>query len=102
MSHPCGGRSSDRIAVDLVEADFEIGFNLVDIVEAEAGWGDPLRAARVLQDAEDVFVDIEQRLIRLGTDGSQAFAGLTDELRREIDLARLHLSRRGSNGRHGG
>src|SRR5689334_8171177 len=97
MSHPRWGRSADRIAVELVEADIEIGFNLVDLVETESGWGDPRRATRALQDAEEVFDDIERRLNRMGASESQVFAGLTGELRREIELARRHLSQNGRN-----
>ena len=33
MSHPRWGRSADRIAVELVEADIEIGFNAQYLVE---------------------------------------------------------------------
>lgn len=91
MRHPCGPGASARIPVELVEADFEIAFNLVDMAETEASLGDRARASRAIDDAEEVFRDIETRLLRLGTPGSQPFTPLVGELRREIDLALAHM-----------
>ena len=91
MLRPAGSRSSDRLYVDFLEADFEIGFNLVDLVESAVQGGDAPGAGRVLQDAEAVFRDIEERLVRLGDDPSRPFEALLGELRREMDLAKVHL-----------
>jgi hypothetical protein len=85
MSHPTGITKRDRLEVGFVEADVEIGFSLVDMAHAEFNRGDPLVATRVLEDAEDVFKDIEQRLDRLGSTEHGHFAALVVELRREID-----------------
>ena len=91
MSYLHGARSSGRIPLELVEADCEIGFSLVEIAEADSIRGDPDRAARVIADAERVFLDIEQRLAALPADERQCFAGLIGELRREIEMAREHM-----------
>jgi hypothetical protein len=85
MSHPVGFDKRDRIEVGFVEADVEIGFNLVDMAQAECERGNPLLATRVLEDAEDVFTDIQQRLDRLGPTETGHFGALVGELRREID-----------------
>ena len=84
MSHPYGPGAAERIPVELIEADFEIAFSLLDLAGADARL-----AARAIHDAEDVFRDIESRLQRLGVPGNQPFVPLVGELRRELDLARL-------------
>lgn len=95
MSHPLGSPMRDRIEVAFVEADVEIGFNLVDMAQGEHGRGNSLIADRVLEDAEDVFHDIELRLDRLGGSERGHFAALVGELRREIDEAK---ARKGPGG----
>jgi hypothetical protein len=92
MSHPVGSHVRNRIEVAFVEADVEIGFNLVDMAETERGRGNPFLAARVLEDAEDVFHDIQRRLDRLGVVERGHFEALVGELRREIDQAKAHNS----------
>lgn len=94
MSHPVGSLLRNRIEVGFVEADVEIGFNLVDLAETESGRGNASLASRVLQDAEDVFHDIEQRLQRVAPGDRGSFGPLVGELRREIDLAKLRNSSR--------
>ena len=79
MPHPYALGASARIPVELVEADFEIAFHLVDMA-------DP----RALRDAENVFRDIEARLRRMGAPANLPFTPLVDELRRELDLAHPH------------
>jgi len=89
---PCryGTNADHRIRVELVEADFEIGFNLVDLVESR-----PLEAMQLLSEAERVYADILARVQRLEASESVHFVPLVDELRREIDLAGAG---RGGNG----
>jgi len=93
MSHPVGHPLRDRIAVDLVEADVEAAFSLVDLAEAAVGQGNSVFAADALERAEEVFGDIEGRLAGLGAGARTPLAELAAELRREIDLAKLHHSR---------
>lgn len=66
-----------------MEADVEIGFNLVDMAESDSSL-----ATRALEDAEDVFEDIRCRLDRLGALERGHFTALVGELRRQIDVAR--------------
>ena len=90
MSHPINSAMRDRIEVGILEADVEMGFTLVDMAEAEWSGGDPSVASRVIENAEDVYRDIEQRLPRLGVLERVCFMALVGELRREIDVARGH------------
>jgi hypothetical protein len=92
MPHSCGSRFRRGIPVEFVEADVETGFSLVDLAEAEFDLGDTHSASRALQDAEDVFRDIQQRLLRMGTLESGPFGPLICELRRAIDQAKLHTA----------
>jgi hypothetical protein len=89
---PCRYRSTAdrRIPVEFVEADFEIGFSLIDLAESRQS-----DAARLLADAEDVYLDILARIKHLeSAESSQCsnFQPLVGELRRAIDLAQLRHS----------
>ncbi len=90
MSHPVGYPLRDRIGVHFVEADVEMAFNLVDMAETESELGNATLASQVIHSAEEVFSDIEQRLERLDEKARAPFTDLVGELRREIDLAKLH------------
>jgi hypothetical protein len=83
--------------VEFVEADVEIGFNLADMAAGELRLGNLPLAARVLQDAEDVFHDIVRRLERAADRDRESFGPLVEELRREIDLTARRV--RGSGAR---
>ena len=93
MPHPLGSPVRDRVSTQLVEADIEIGFNLVDMAETECDAGNSFAARRVLEDADCVLKDIEQRLQRLGLGERGSFEPLVREVRREIDLAKLRSER---------
>jgi hypothetical protein len=84
---PCryGSTPDHRVRVELVEADFEIGFSLVDLADAR-----PSEASRVLADAEEVYADIQARLTGLPSSEGDSFKPLATELRRAIDLALRH------------
>jgi hypothetical protein len=86
---PCryGASPEHRIMTELVEADFEIGFNLVDLAEET-----PDQAPRLLADAENVFADILARLKGLSSSEGESFVPLVTELRRAIDLASSHAA----------
>jgi hypothetical protein len=83
---PCryGSSPEHRVRVELVEADLEIGFNLVDLGECN-----PADSIRLLADAEQVYRDILGRLKRLQPSEECKFQPLVTELRRAIDLALL-------------
>lgn len=81
----------DRMRMRFAEADFEIGFSLVDMAEAEAILGNSARAARILNDADQVFLDIQQILCKLAIPDRGPFEPLLGELDRAIGLAKLHV-----------
>jgi len=91
MPHHQKGSVRDQISVQFAEADFEIGFSLVDIAEVESIYGNYARTARVLKDADEVFLDIQQILCRLRIPDRDPFLPLLGELHRAIDLAKLQL-----------
>jgi hypothetical protein len=84
MPCPYGSTAGRRIPVELVEADFEIGFSLIDLAHSH-----PRNASRILADAEAVYQDILARVRRLGAPESGSFQPLIGEFRRAIDLATL-------------
>jgi len=81
---PCryGTAPDHRVSVELVEADIEIGFCLVDLVESC-----PSDASRLVANAEEVYEDVVTRLTRLEPSEQSNFEPLVTELRRAIDLA---------------
>ena len=86
---PCryGTTAEQRVSVELVEADIEIGFCLVDLVESC-----PADAARLVANAEEVYEDALARITRLEPAEQSSFEPLVNELRRAIDLALPPLS----------
>ena len=83
---PCryGVPVSDRIPVEMIEADFEMAFCLIDMAETEYIRRDPSSVAGALHAAGDVLADIETRLTRLPLEMRPLFDSLLDELRKEI------------------
>uniref|UniRef100_Q01UE4 Uncharacterized protein n=1 Tax=Solibacter usitatus (strain Ellin6076) TaxID=234267 RepID=Q01UE4_SOLUE len=81
---PCryGCTPEHRVRIELVEADLEICFTLVDL----AGYS-PGESVRLLADAGRVYDEILARLKRLEPDEVSKFQPLVTELRRAIDLA---------------
>jgi hypothetical protein len=77
-----------RIGVEFVEADVQIGFDLVDLAQQESICGDSSLVARILDDAVGVLDDIGQRLTHLSNGDRASFGPLVAELRREVELAR--------------
>ena len=82
----------DRVRTQFAEADFEIAFNLVDIAEAESICGNYAQAARILSEADNVLLDIEEILRRMTIPDRGPFAPLLGELHRAIGLAKLHIA----------
>ena len=81
---PCryGATPEHRVRIELIEADLEIGFSLVDLA-----LGSPENSVRLLSDAGQVYDDILVRLKRLEPAEACSFQPLVAELRRAIDLA---------------
>ena len=88
MGNNWGFPLRNRIEVEFVEADVEIGFNLVDLAGQEFQSGHSLTATRVLHDADAVLHDIDQRLSLLSSADRECFRPLIEELRRELDAAK--------------
>ncbi len=84
MPHPIGRKVADKIAIQLIEANVEIGFALVDEAKAYHALCKPELRARALRDAEEVVADIERRLERLSGSESGPFHPLLIEIRNEI------------------
>lgn len=80
-------RASDRIQVELIEADVDIAFGLVDDALEEFRGGNALFARHALAEAEKVLTDIEERLRHLDAERSAPFGPLVDELRKSIRTA---------------
>jgi len=80
-------RAAERIRVELIEADVEIGFGLVDSALGELHAGNLPFARRALQDAEKVLIDIEECLQGLDAEQSRPFGLLVDELRKAVHAA---------------
>jgi hypothetical protein len=84
VPHPMRRKASDQVLIQLIEADVESGFGLVDEAKASRVRGNGQFSARALQAAEAIVVDIEQRLQKLGEDEAAAFLPLVEELREQI------------------
>ena len=67
--------------VELVEADIEIGFRLVDMLEC---W--PAETSRLVAALEDVYAEVLARVNRLQASEQDNFEPLVTELRRAINL----------------
>lgn len=84
MSHPIQGKLKDKLLVDLIEADVDMGFGLVDDAKAYKMSGQTELTSRALQNATTVLADIERRLCDVGEPASALFQPLIAELRNEI------------------
>ena len=84
VSHPVRGTARDKLQVELIEADVEIGFGLVDDARAYTASGQPELTARALQTAATVLADMERRLHEMGESASAPFQALIVGLREEI------------------
>ena len=73
--------------MDLIEADVDMAFGLVDDATDEFRDGNQLYAQRALEDARRALADIESRLSELGPDRRSPFGPLVDELRKSINQA---------------
>jgi hypothetical protein len=84
--------ASERISKELIEADFESAFSLVDMVHEFTEEGDLASTARALHEADDILLDIERRLQLIKSPDQQSFDGLMGELRRAIALAKSRVA----------
>ena len=87
MSQPMRRKVSEQVMVQLIEADVESGFGLVDEARAYRAQGNGQFSARALQEADVIVLDIEQRLAKLGDSEAAPFLLLVAELREQIAAA---------------
>jgi hypothetical protein len=90
MPQPNPRRVSDRILTELIEADIEIAFRLVDLAEDYVREGGLASAVRAIHDADEVLLDIRRRLDEMGSEKGWPFDTLLEEVRRAIALAKSH------------
>lgn len=84
LPYPMRRTVSEQVMVQLIEADVDIGFGLVDQAKAYRLQGNTQFSSRALEEANAVVADIERRLERLGQDEGAPFRALVEELRTEI------------------
>ena len=87
MFQPMRRKLSDQVMVQLIEADVESGFGLIDEAIAYSVEGNSQFSSRALQEAEAIVADIEQRLEQLGDSEAVPFLPLVAELRKQIAAA---------------
>lgn len=75
---------ADQISIQLIEADVDIGFALIDKAKACRVSGQPEFSLHALRDAVGILADIDRRLQRLGEPDRAPFLPLVAELSYEI------------------
>ena len=85
MAHPVRRKLADKILIQFLEADVDIGFGLVDEAKAYRASGQTEFSARAMQEAAQILVGIERQLQDLNDADSVPFLLLLVELRREIE-----------------
>jgi hypothetical protein len=89
MSQPYKRTIANHVLIELIEADVDTGFSLIDVAHGESCRGNLAFSAQALEQAEAMITDISHRLAQLGPEESAPFQPLIEELRREIESARL-------------
>lgn len=77
-------KAGDRVLIQLLEADVDIGFGLVDETRACCESGQREFSSRALHNALEIVGDIERRLQQLNESEAKSFFPLLDELRKQI------------------
>jgi hypothetical protein len=85
-------RAFDRVRVELIEADVDMAFSLVDDACAEYHAGNAEFARAALDDASKVLIDIEDRLSKLDVRHGAPFGPLLEELRKAIRAAQAECA----------
>jgi hypothetical protein len=78
-----------RFSPELIDADFEIAFSLVEMASTEACRGHTQLAPPLLQRAEGILGSIRERLLRLDASRTQPFEARCNELSEAIESARI-------------
>lgn len=77
----------ERVPREIIEADFEIAFNFVEMARDELKRGDKDLAHQLRHKAESMLEDISARLLRMTVAQRQTFEARCEELRHAIDAA---------------
>ena len=75
---------ANRVLIQLIEADVDIGFGLVDETREYRESGHAEFSSRALENALEIVADIERRLQQLNESEAKAFSPLLAELRNQI------------------
>lgn len=84
MHQPLRRNATDQVLIQLIEADVDIGFSLVDEARAYRASGQLDFSSRALQNANEIVADIECRIQQLAASEADAFLPLVGELRNQI------------------
>ena len=87
MPQPERRKVLDQVLIQLIEADVESGFSLVDEAKAYRLQGNRDFSCRALQQAEAIVADIERRLTAFKDSEARPFLPLLTELREQIAAA---------------
>ena len=92
MNYSGSHRLQDRVRVDLIEADVDMAFGLIDDAREEFHQGNHSYAQQALEEARRALADIEARLRELAPERSSPFGPLVDELRKSMQETEAECS----------
>jgi hypothetical protein len=78
----------ERVPRELIHADFDIAFSLVDMARVESGRDNVQLASQLLQKAERMLDDVQGRLLRLTASQKEEFEARCRELAQAIELVK--------------
>ena len=79
----------ERVPRELIDADFEIAFSLVEMATTESSHGNTQIASQLLQRAEGILASVRERLLRIDASRAQAFEARCVELGEAIESAKI-------------
>jgi hypothetical protein len=79
----------ERVPRELIDADFEVAFSLVEMAATESNRGNVQLTSQLLQRAEGILGSIRERLLRLDVSRSQPIDARCVELSEAIESARI-------------
>ncbi len=75
----------ERVPRELIAADFEVALSLVEMAESETSRNNGALARQLLQKAEAMLADVQERMKHMSASQSQTFEARCEELRQAID-----------------
>lgn len=79
----------ERVPREIIDADFEVAFSLIEMAQSESNRDNKSLASQLLRRAEGMLEDIRGRLQRMTAAQRESFEKRCEELSRAIELARL-------------